>query len=289
VDGVNAAIRALESAERYFVGGAAGASVDFTGAIQALNLAFEQMLRETHAAAFPAGNMKMDLASVEQALDAANILPRRVVEIVPNYRRAWRNKSSHDATQSFSKQDATVAIAAVSALSVTLLDAIVELVREARRSARLKEEPATQVSTQSASLVSDVCATLTEFLRIGDKPRIHRADDQDVRGEVREFLHAVAADLQMSVRGPARPRNRSDLLLRRGSEKLVVELMPEPASDQVNFLARLSLQMSDYVRGIGASGAIICILPPSREVTDARLLSYPGTRPSLWLIGPRGY
>lgn len=98
----------------------------YTDVIYRTNHAFEGILKEAYEVFSEKTANKMTPNEIEEYMLSEDILKSRVVDLLTNYRKNWRNPSTHDYQLFFSQQESYLAIINVSAFVSILLDQIIE-------------------------------------------------------------------------------------------------------------------------------------------------------------------
>lgn len=98
----------------------------YTDVIYRTNHAFEGILKEAYFVFSKKSADKLTPNDIEEYLLSEDILKGRVVDLLSNYRKNWRNPSTHDYQLFFSEQESYLAIVNVSAFVSILLDQIAE-------------------------------------------------------------------------------------------------------------------------------------------------------------------
>lgn len=119
----------IENAERYH----RRANVErddhlYTDVIYRTNHAFEGILKEAYSVLAGGSADRMTPNEIEEYLLENDVLPDRVVELLKNYRRNWRNPSTHDYQLFFSEHESFLAIVTVSAFVSILVDQMLKQV-----------------------------------------------------------------------------------------------------------------------------------------------------------------
>lgn len=99
----------------------------FNDVIYRTNQAYEGILKEAYNVISGSDGGRMRLYDIENYFKDNDILSGRVLDLFENYRRQWRNPSTHDYQLFFSVNEAFLAIVSVVAFTHALLDRMVEL------------------------------------------------------------------------------------------------------------------------------------------------------------------
>lgn len=98
----------------------------YTDVIYRTNHAFEGILKEAYEVFSEKKAEEMTPYEIEEYLLSETILKNRVVDLLTNYRKNWRNPSTHDYQLFFTEQESFLAIVNVNAFVSILLDQIIE-------------------------------------------------------------------------------------------------------------------------------------------------------------------
>ncbi len=98
----------------------------FNDVIYRTNQAYEGILKEAYRSLSGQEAGRMRLYDIENYFKDERILSGRVLDLFENYRRQWRNPSTHDYRLLFSDNEAFLAIVSVIAFAHALLDKMIE-------------------------------------------------------------------------------------------------------------------------------------------------------------------
>ena len=112
----------------------------YTDVVYRTNHAFEGILKEAfHILENNPSNEKTPF-EIENYLSSNHVFNERVMELFINYRKNWRNPSTHDHKLFFLEQEAFLAIVTVSAFVNLLLDQIIEKVSYDTEKAKFEDK-----------------------------------------------------------------------------------------------------------------------------------------------------
>jgi hypothetical protein len=269
IDGISAAVRHIEVAERYLTRGRDERDDDaFNDVIYRTNQAFEGMLKEAYRVLTGSDTAKLSPHQIEQRLLEAKILSQRVNLAVARYRQEWRNPSAHDHTLLFTEQDALLAIVSVSAFAAVLLNQMIE----ARSFQRKKAAVEAQKSAVTAALADyasldfekSLIALLQAFaggMQTGDAD-LHGATEAEIRGELGGYLAAADPAFRISLEMQIGSRE-FDILVERGSERAAIELR---RGGTTQFLRAVANQVASVVADAQLDFGLVFV--PPRAPTD---------------------
>ncbi|WP_134607842.1 hypothetical protein [Pseudomonas aeruginosa] len=98
----------------------------YTDVIYRTNHAFEGILKEAYSRLADKKPDSLTPFQIEEYLLTNNILRSRVSDLLTNYRKNWRNPSTHDHKLFFAEQESFLAIVTVSAFVSILVDQIID-------------------------------------------------------------------------------------------------------------------------------------------------------------------
>jgi len=123
---LNSIITHIQRAETYLNRGREEEEDYFTDVIYRTNHAYEGILKESYKVFTRQDHSNKDLHEIEEYFDQNNIFNKRVLDLFTNYRKDWRNVSTHNYNLFFSEDEALLAIITVSSFIYVLLNQIIE-------------------------------------------------------------------------------------------------------------------------------------------------------------------
>ncbi len=284
VNGIRAAVRHIEVAERYLYRGRKEQDTDsFNDVLYRTNQAFEGMLKEAYAILEDKNKSQLSPFEIEkQFLDKRRLTERSLV-LFRNYRQEWRNPATHDHTLVFSEQEALLAIVSVSAFALVLLDQVVEAVSFKRHrvgAERLREALSLEdVSHGHESLSGLAARCLILFSRQFGEGDI--SSEAELLGGISGFLVGLSPDVK--VTSEVRLGNRTaDLQLQRNEEIVIIEV--EHGRGSQGILQAALVQMQDFLEVSGARAGILYFWPPAEPALILRNEASTGGR-DIMIIG----
>jgi len=137
--GLKSVLTHIEIAERhYFRAKSERDEHLFTDVIYRTNHAYEGILKEAYVILAERAADRVSPAAIEDYLLNSAKLRSRFTDLLTNYRRNWRNPSTHDYQLFFSEQESFLAIVTVSAFASILLDHILEKIAYTQKSRELE-------------------------------------------------------------------------------------------------------------------------------------------------------
>ncbi len=266
VNGLKAAVRHIEVAERYLSRGRQEQDADtFNDVIYRTNQAFEGMLKEAYSILGNGGKKQLSPYEIEQHFLNKKRLTERVLGLFRNYRTQWRNPATHDHTLLFSEQEALLAIVSVSAFSLVLLDQVVETVSFKRHRAeaeRHREILAMQVAPVGNEALSELAIRFLVLFSHYQKSAEIRSE-AELLGSLSGFIVGLSLGIQVTPEVPLANRT-VDLLLRRNGEVVVIEIEHGRASRILNVAVA---QMQYFLDSSGAGAGILYFWPPAEPLS----------------------
>lgn len=270
--GLGAVLRHLEVAEAHYDRARAEDNDDyFNDSVYRSNQAYEGALKEAWRILKGTDPSRKQTHQLETGLAASGVLTDRAKGLLENYRRQWRNPATHDYTLLFGQQDAFLAIWSAVAFASVLLDQIVTKLSEAEAASELSSEeveapkPDTPVESYLPSYLQTFAQTPNAFYRRDGSAR----SEAEVLGWLSAFLKQRVPDLVLESDPLLESGIRPDLLVTRGSQRIVVEL--KRAGKSAHSLDGAFAQVLRYMRELGIKDGALLIAPAS---VDQPVLSW---------------
>lgn len=270
-DGIKAALRHMEVAERYWFRARKEQDEDLLNdVIYRTNQAFEGMLKEAYGVLTNQVNMRVSPYQIEQHLLDEQLLASRVLDLFKNYRQEWRNPSTHDHKLFFNEQEALLAIVSVSAFSNILLDQIIEAINSQREQEEIEKKKsviqAKLGNYNTLSFIDQVITLLNLFSEelITDARDLKSMNEVEFLGRLQGFISSLEPSIQ-SVREPLISNERQlrpDILLMRDSETVVLELKRIGRTSNKRVLELGRRQLLNYLHAGNYEYGVLYI-PPS--------------------------
>jgi hypothetical protein len=229
--GLRSVLRHIEAAYKHF----ARAQTDkdesaFTDAIYRTNQAFEGSIKEAYRVIEHKDPQKMTPREIEGYFERNKVFRGRVLAQFTNYRREWRNPSTHDHNLDFDEDEAFLAIVSVSAFTKLLIDQIAEQLSfsAAQRDVKAHKGIVVARPTIGERLSARVIRLFLEFSRryATTDTAVRVETEAQLMGALAGFLSTVAPDLKFST-GRVYRNERShyvDMVIKHGDELVLVEL-----------------------------------------------------------------
>lgn len=245
----------------------------FTDAIYRCNQAFEGSVKEAYrvlAARDPEGK---SIHEIEQFLSQGNHLRRKVLDQFTRYRQEWRNPSTHDYTLDFDEDEALLAVVSVTAFAIVLCDQIAGQL--AYLSAAAAEPDQTSTGDRRGPLLELVTQRALSFVQNHEDTPVNATDDNRARfqrayefeGALRGFLSAeltTEGEIEVDAgatfaSGATVMRSEADIVVTRGSERVVLELRRSQGRNVRNATDAALSHVLRLMQHPYVSGAVIVI------------------------------
>lgn len=267
-DGVRAAVRHIEVAERWLYRGREEQNDDmYNDVIYRSNQAFEGMLKEAYSVLTGSNASKMTPNQIEKVLIRDSVFTSRVMDLFTNYRTEWRNTSTHDHRLFFNDQEALLAIVSVSAFATILIDQLVEASSSKQEKDEISKHRDKIIKrigpTDNKSLRSIVTNSLLAFTEeLQREGHLPPRQETEIIGRLTGFLESIDLGFKLerepSLGGSS--RLRPDMIISRGDEAVIIELkLVHSINDLVK---RGVVQLQRYLEVFGVRDGIIYV-PPS--------------------------
>ena len=264
--GIKAAVRHIEVAERYLARSRKEQEDDLLNdVVYRSNQAFEGMLKEAYSVFPETDASEKSPHQIEQRLLKDDVLSSRVLELFQNYRRNWRNPSTHDHTLFFSNQEALLAIVSVSAFAAVLVDQITEELsyRHEKTEAIEKREALSKFlkGYSKLSFIDQAISLLKAFSAdiSHAKNYLEKARDSELLGRLSGFITSVDPKLEINREPLYEGHLKPDLVIKKNSESIVIEM--KRARFLRGFLDGAIVQISNYLKSASIDYGILYIPP----------------------------
>ncbi|WP_354399846.1 hypothetical protein [Variovorax sp. OAS795] len=238
--GLKAVLLHIETAfAHYSRGETSGDDTAFTDAIYRSNQAFEGSVKEAYRVLTGNDPAKKTPFEIEKYLEEHQILRRRVLEQLSNYRSQWRNPSTHDYKLDFDQSESLFAIVSVAAFAAMLIEEIQQKLAFNKSQAEAEAAAAAAATADSANgsdfsfdlpsekieLVQEVRELLNQFCSLHLPVAVDGkaiTESQSI-GAIMGFLASAAPHLQ--ARSEVQIGSASvDLVVSRNGESVFIEI-----------------------------------------------------------------
>lgn len=233
----------------------------FNDVIYRTNQAFEGGLREAYRLLTESDKWDtIHTWKIEEYFSINRTFSERVMKLFTNYRKEWRNESTHDYNLKMNEEEAFFAICTVSAFVSILMDEILFSLGEKQERQASKVVQPSNLST--LPLIDRVEKLFVMFAEHLNSIEFHKNNpfysEAQVMGMLSGFLSAYQNDLKIefekTVLNVGKSRLRIDLLISDKTSSVVIELkartsFPVPSSVIHQLLA--------YAGAVGANGSLL--------------------------------
>lgn len=252
--GLRAVILHIETAANHLARGKSQLDdTAYTDAVYRTNQAFEGSIKEAYrviAGQDPSGQRPYDIENYFQ--DNAILRPRALSQFT-QYRREWRNPSTHDHTLSFNNSEAFLAIVSVCAFANVLVDQIAEKI--AYDATQLAITNAPQIAHGAFdSIIDKATFILQEFVK--QLPILFDKEmplSSELIGALHGFIEATSPEFIVEREVSTKDKFTFDLVIREGEHAVVIELKQNSSisSRQMGLFAlQASMLFTEYKNGI---------------------------------------
>jgi len=269
IKGLKSVILHIEMAERHFENGKKEDDDRFfTDAIHRSNQAYEGSLKEAYQMLTGKKPNKMSPYEIEQSFQKDLILKERVLTFFENYRRDWRNTSTHDYKLFFSEQEAFLAIVNVCAFFNILLDQMIERKAYNKEKIKLSESGViSQKQVKYKSLIEQISSLLVDFpnhvLTKNESDSTPQYFHNERIGMLAAYIDSSDTEIEVttdySIINGGR-RLYTDMLVRKGESSLVLEIKVATRNN-ADLLSAGQNQLSRYMDAADFKNGILYILP----------------------------
>jgi hypothetical protein len=264
--GILAVLRHIEIGEQHFQRGREEGNSDlFSDVIYRTNQAFEGSLRESYSilAGQDPGNKRA--FELESYFADNKIFQDRVTDLFTNYRRKWRNPSTHDHLATFTESEAFLSLLSVTSFAGVLIDQMIERLtfeyeknRLAEKSDILKKELGKHASEP---FVDRLTVALQNFV---SQPTLSNVQSEvELAANLNAFLDSILPSIKSSqepLLHDSQGKMRPDFIITEGDSNAVIELkhfrtwndkMVQASNDQIR----------RYMNAVNAEVGVVLLVP----------------------------
>ncbi|MFF8799311.1 MULTISPECIES: hypothetical protein [unclassified Methylobacterium] len=266
VEGLRAVKSHIDAAVRHFARGQSDPDETlFTDVIFRCNQAFEGSIKEAYRVLAEKDPQKVRPYEIEQFLASNNLLRKKVLDQFTNYRQEWRNPAAHDYTLDFDEDEALIAIVSVTVFAIVLTDQIDGKIAF-KAAAAAPPSQWLSPAEKDAPLLSLVTNKIREFAHnhVDSVGPTHSPahDYYRLEGALAGYLASELSSLpDVSVEQNKKfASSEADVVVRRGQERLVVELKRTSAMSHIKSVAQRAVtQVALYLHEPDVVGAVVLI------------------------------
>lgn len=285
--GLRAVLLHIETAHRHFDRGqSSGDETAYADAIYRTNQAFEGSVKEAYRVLAGKDPDRTTPSGVEKYLEDKGLFRERVLSQLTNYRREWRNPSTHDYKLDFDESEAFLAIVSVAAFACMLIDQIAERLSftkaQAEADARKDELKSHLQTTPTSHLLDRAVDMLHQFISTTAGTHLF---ERQYQGALHGFLASIAPEIQITLEEKLSPDFglHADMILRHGDEEVIVELKRYFNRHKQAAIA----QVEQYMRVSGIRDAILLLIPSKPGTFVHEEWSVPNSQGRLLVIEPQ--
>ncbi|MCU7872603.1 MAG: hypothetical protein KZQ91_07640 [Candidatus Thiodiazotropha sp. (ex Lucinoma borealis)] len=231
-DGLEAVVNHIVIAESHYDNANNGEEHLYTDVVYRTNQAFEGAVNEAYRLLAGGDPNRKRPYEIEAHFDSSNILRPRVLFQLSNYRKEWRNKSTHDYTLDFNSQEAILAIVSVTAFFNILLDQMLEKISSDREKEKLSKNIKNREVVEGYNSLDfkDQCVALLRAFSSelkNDKDEDIPKIEFELIGRISGFITSYDNSIEIGSEIPidhASGKLQVDLLLTKGGSKIIVEV-----------------------------------------------------------------
>jgi len=282
--GIEAVLLHIETAEKYFKRAKEESDENlYTDVIYRTNHAYEGILKEAYLMFADKESENINPYEIENYFLDNNIFNDRVLNLFSNYRKEWRNVSTHDYKLFFSAQEAFLAIVNVSAFVIILLDQIIEKINSLIEKQKIEKKIKSIISKidryDSLPFHDKIRSLLIQFYT-SEKSEIDSGiNESELVGKIIGFLGTIDSDLLIERDNIVEYKHgkfQIDLIVSKNNEKVVVEI--KRIGSAFYDLHRPEQQLLNYLYITKIQNGILFVYRPGTEGIKA------WTQPDLGLM-----
>ncbi len=229
--GLKAVLSHVETAYRHLKHGQKEADqTAFTDAVYRTNQAFEGGIKEAYRVLTKKPSEKIRPFDIEIHFSKSKTFRPRVLDQFSNYRKEWRNPSTHDYKLDFNESESFLAIVSVTAFSCLLLDEIAQQLAHDKELFLVKNIVSSvreEICIEGMDLLTQTTEALKAYFLNRSTEQIENSSEPQWLGSVSGFLTAVLPDATIETEvslGLEKSHVMADILVVSGQEKVIVEI-----------------------------------------------------------------
>ncbi|UYY85600.1 hypothetical protein [Alcaligenes sp. SMD-FA] len=263
--GLKAMLSHIETAFRHLTRGKKDEDqTAFTDAIYRTNQAFEGAIKEAYRVLTNKNPDNIRPYDIELHFSKSGTFRQRVLDQFTNYRKEWRNPSTHDYKLDFNESEAFLAIVSVTAFSCLLLDEIAQKIaydKEVISAQRIAEQFRSEINVVNGDLLTKTKEALKVYFVQHTTRQVGKGTAAQWLGSVSGFLAATMPEAQIRTDAPLdveKLHKTADLLIECGNEKVIVEI-----KNRLNILTYQNIidQIEHLIISSAIDGGVIFFLP----------------------------
>ena len=286
LSGLKNIIRHLRRAEELYSQGLNQEENEFfTESILRNNLAFEAILREAYNVYSEPSSKDKSLFEIENFFLNNNILSERIMTEFQNYRKKWRNLSTHSYSLYFDKHDALFSLTSLLGFSSILLS---EILRKVIYDHELsKDQNTNSTNNPDQKLIEYVMESIVKWVKSLNHEQDYQLREVEITAMLKAYFEnhsSVPLNIQYDYK--TETNNRIDLLISKGDEKVIIELKRNLYLSHVD---RGLAQLTTYMQSIENSDGVLFFYSPNFEKElgmDIHNFDFMGKKRKAYVIHP---
>ncbi len=263
--GLKATLSHIETAFRHLTRGQTDEDqTAFTDAVYRTNQAFEGAIKEAYRVLTKKNPDGVRSYDIELHFSESKTFRKRVLDQFTNYRKEWRNPSTHDYKLDFNESEAFLAIVSVTAFSCLLFDEIAQQLAhdvEVAAAQEISERVRSEVNNVNGDLLSRTTEALKIYFLRHAKEQVEKGTAAQWLGSVSGFLAAIIPEAEITTDAPLgtdKLHITADLLVKCSGERVIVEI-----KNRLNILTykRVLDQVEHIMLSSGIDAGVIFFLP----------------------------
>jgi len=226
--GLNSVITHIERSEHFLKKGIDEKDEQyFTDVLYRTNQAYEGILKESFSILTSENGKQKTPYQIEDHFKEKNIFRERVLDLFTNYRKNWRNKSTHNHDLFFSYSEALLAIVSISSFIHVLLIQIQEKISFdiEKESLKMDDNNAQSliVDYNNLTLIKKVISLLDIFVE-NSLNFIFNSKEVELIGALSAFFEKYDSSLIIAREPKIGDYLRPDFIIEHGSDKIILEV-----------------------------------------------------------------
>lgn len=254
----------IERAELYYLEGIEKADDNFfTDVVYRANQAFEGSLRQSYMVLADKTEKQTSVKrtfDIEEYFESNFIFNDRVLKLFENYRKEWRNKSSHDHKLFFNQSEAFLAVINVSSYVYVLFNQIIEKLAFLRQQEELKEQKEkkkiiSKIFADKGHSLKDKIIELIKEISIDNEQLNSQTTETEIIGMFNAFIESASPTSKVFTNYKIESNGkiyRPDILIELEEEKLIIEIKRSLSLDMAH-----EEQLLRYMKTIKAEEGIL--------------------------------
>ena len=254
----------IERAEFYYLKGIEKKDENFfTDVVYRTNQAFEGSLRQSYivlANKTESQTKSKKTFDIEEYFNSNSIFNDRVLKLFENYRKEWRNESSHNHKLFFNQSEAFLAVINVSSYVYVLLNQIIEKLAFLKQQEELKEQKEkkkaiAEIFNNKEFSLRDKIVELIKEISVDNSQLSYETKEVEIIGMLNAFLESAASDITVNTQYKIELNGNSyrpDIYIEYKKEKIIIEIKKALSSDMSH-----EDQLIEYLKAAGIEDGIL--------------------------------